>query len=116
MRLVRTRPWYLASIALGLVAIAIDTSAKKAASDGMVGMARATQARVDGVPLEVRESMERKASAAAHRSGILSLIGFCVAAGSASSLFVSMHKNESRWNSLPVVVLIAYIMWFFLLV
>ena len=112
MRIGRTQPWYIASLALGLAAIAIDTSAKKAASDGMVGMARVTQALVDGVPLEVRDSAKREGSAAAHRSDTLSLIGVCVAAASAACLLISIHKHALRRNSVPVVVLIAYLVLF----
>ena len=109
MRIGRTQPWYVASLAVGLAAIAIDTSAKKAASDGMVGMARLM---VDRVPLKVRDSAKREASAAAQRSDTLSLIGFCVAAASAACLLISIHKHSLRRNSVPVAVLIAYIFLF----
>ena len=79
-------------------------------------MAGATQARVDGVPVDMREAMKTEASAAARRSDTLKRIGLGVAIASAASLFVSIHKRESRWNSVPVVVLLAYIIWFLVLV
>jgi hypothetical protein len=116
MRFVRKRPWCLASIALGLAAIAFETSAKRSASEGMTGIAKATQARAEGAPLQVGVSMRQRATGASDRSAKLGLIDLCVAAGSAACLYVSIRKSESRWNSIPAVILIAYVLWLLVLV
>jgi hypothetical protein len=101
---------------MGLTAIAIDTASKSAGAVGMTGMARATPAIAGGVPLEVRESMKQEAKTAAHRADLLTLVSLCVASGSAVCLYVSTHKREPAWRSIPLAVLIAYVMWLMVLV
>ncbi len=112
MQFVRIQPWYLTSIALGLTAIAVDTASKRAAAAGMTAMAKATAAKADSV----REAMMEQAAASVDQSGTLGLIGLCVAAGSAICLFLSIHNNELGWHSVPVVILISYVLWLFVLV
>jgi hypothetical protein len=109
MRAALTRPWYLASIALALTAIAVDMASKRAAGVGMVGMANAAAARAEGVPLDVIESMRHQAKAAAWRADALGFIGLCVAAAAGACLFVSIQKDESRWDVIPVALLLCYI-------
>jgi triphosphoribosyl-dephospho-CoA synthetase len=105
----RKRRWCLASIALALSAIGIDTASKMAANAGMLGMAHATVARTQGVPVATIESMKRQATTAAFGAGMLSLVGLCVAAASVACLSLSIDKRESRWACVPAGLLIVYV-------
>jgi hypothetical protein len=116
MRAARKRLWYLASILLALTAIGFDVAAKSAANVGLVGMAKATVARHDGVSTDVLETMHQQAKAAASRAGTLGLFGFCLAAAAGFCLIVSMSNHEARWYSIPLVILLAYVLSFLVMV
>jgi hypothetical protein len=103
----RRRAWFLISIALGIAAIAFDCAGKKAAGNAAVGTARALQARHEGAPPEVVQSMKERAAARVPLAEALFIIGLLAAVASVVSLTVAGAKGEPGRHSVPIVILIA---------
>src|SRR5580698_27021 len=110
MNAIRVRRWLLATYALGLAAISVQIASLHWAAQGMVGTARATEARHQGAAETVLESMRQTSRAAAHHSDQLSLIGFGLAALAGLSLLLSTVRQEPGWRLLALAVLIAYLL------
>jgi hypothetical protein len=110
MNAIRARRWLLATYALGLAAIAMQIASLHWAAQGMVGTARATEARHQGAAETVLESMRQTSRAAAHHSDQLSLIGLGLAALAGLSLLLSTVNHEPGWRLLALAVLVAYVL------
>jgi hypothetical protein len=104
------------SIALGIAAIAIDCIGKKAAGAAAGGTARALQARHEGAPAEVIQSMKEQAAANVPVADNRVMIGLLMAVASGISLAVSSARGEPGRRSVPVVILIAYTLLFCMMV
>jgi hypothetical protein len=109
MTAVLKQPWYLASIALALAAIAVDFGSKRAANLGMTTMAKAAVARHDGASADFIESMHALGYASAHRAGTLGLIGLVVAVAAGACFFVSIQTYETLWDVIPIGLLLCYV-------
>ena len=116
MRFVRKRPWYLASILIGLTAIVFDLTAKPATGRAVLAVAKATGAKIEGAPRDVQESLKQQAAESLHRAEILGSTGFGLAVCFLFCWIGSLWREEPGWQLIPVVVLIAYIMSYLLTV
>lgn len=109
MHWIRRRVWFLASIALGLAAIALDWYAKSFVAAGVVGIAAASHARSEGATSESIAAMKEHATAQIHRGGAWGTVGLLVVVASALCFFVSRVRSESGPRIAPVAVWIVYI-------
>jgi hypothetical protein len=109
MKAVFKRPWYFASIALALAAIAVDFGSKRVVSSGVSTRANAVAARHDGAAPHVLESMHAQADAAAHWGIALGLIGLVIAVAAGACLFVSIQNRETFWDVIPIGLLLCYV-------
>jgi hypothetical protein len=116
MNALAKRRWLLASIALGLIAIGFEFASKKATAKSVMTIARKTQALNNGVASDVLESMTEQSRAALDRGNALGLIGMGLAAASAICLVVSNARQEKGWRLLAATVVIAYVLWYLVLV
>jgi hypothetical protein len=107
---IRTKRWLLATYALGLAAIALQMAALHWTAQGVSGIARAAQARNDGAPENILESMRQSSHVALERGSTLSLIGLGLAALGGLSLLLSTVQQERGWHLLAGAVLLAYVL------
>lgn len=113
MRFVGKRPWYLASIVMGMTAIAFEMSSMQRV---VSIVAKRVQAKSDGVAEDMRSAMTQEAEIAIHRGVVLASIGFFASAGSGVCLVVAVKSQRSRWRSIALVVLIVYAMLSFVII
>ena len=104
----RSRAWYLISIALGLAAILIDCYSKSVVAAGVMGTAAATHAISHGATREVVAAIKEHAAAQVHRGASLGLVGLSVAAASVLCFFISRTRSESGPRIAAIVVWIVY--------
>jgi len=66
---------------------------------------------------EQRTVMRAEADRLSHRGSVLAVVGLCLAVAAGASLVVSFRRHEgARWRSIPVALLVFYVMLQFLLV
>jgi hypothetical protein len=104
------RKWLFASFALAFVAIGFEAAAKRATAQGVSLIARAAQAKADGVPLPIRESMAQQSHVAFGHGTVLGCFGMLFATLAGISLLVSVAKQERGWHLIAATVLVAYLL------
>jgi hypothetical protein len=105
---IRRCAWFLASILLGLSAIALDWYAKSFVSAGVVGIAAATHARSEGATSETIAAMKELAIAHVHRGAGWGTVGLMVVVASTLCFFFSRMRSEPGPRLAPVAVWIVY--------
>ncbi len=104
----RRRAWYLASIVVGLAAVAVDIQAKNIIAAGVSRIARAAQARHDGDSAEVISSLKQTGQSLVERGSSIGFVGMLVGAASVACFFVSRLRREGGHRIVPIAVWIVY--------
>jgi hypothetical protein len=104
----RRRAWYLASIVIGLAAVAVDLQAKSIIGAGVNRIARATHARHDGDSPEVISALKQTGQSLVDRGSSVGFVGMLVGVGSVACFFVSRLRREQGNRIVPIAVWIVY--------
>jgi hypothetical protein len=104
----RRRGWYLASIVLGMAAVAVDLHAKSLIGAGVGRIARVTQARHDGASSEVISSLKQTGQSLVDRGSAVGFVGMLLGVGSVACYFVSRLRRERGHRVVPIAVWIVY--------
>jgi len=80
---------------------------------------RKAQIRAQAVSVAPDQKVELRAEAERfnHRASVLAIVGICLAVAGAVSLIISFRRHErAPWRSIPVALLVAYVLFLFVLV
>jgi hypothetical protein len=112
VRLMKTRAFCFASLVLVVFALCVDLGAKGQFSQGMSLRAHSVTASP-----EQRQQMRSEATSFETRSVVFGLFGLCLAVSSLVCLVVSFRRHEPAWwRSVPVALLVVYLLLQFTLV
>ena len=104
----RRRAWYLATIVVGLAAVAVDLRAKSIIAAGVSRIARATQARHDGDPPEVVSALKQTGQSLVDRGSSVGFVGILLGVGSGACFFISRLRRERGHRIVPIALWIVY--------
>ncbi len=104
----RRRAWYLASIVIGLTAVAVDLQAKSIIGAGVGRIARVPDARHDGASPEVISALKQTGQSLVDRGSSVGFVGMLVGVGSVACFFVSRLRRERGHRIVPIAVWIVY--------
>ena len=102
----------LLSLLLVLLALGVHGSALRDWSRNAQVRAQAVSAAQDQ-----RAAMRAEADSFSRRGSVLYAVGMCLAVAAAASLIASFRRHESaRWRSVPVALVVFYVIFQFVLV
>jgi hypothetical protein len=104
----RRHAWYLASIVIGLAAVALDLQSKSIIGAGVGRIARATQARHDGDSPDVISALKQTGQSLVDRGSSVGFVGMLFGVGSVACFFVSRLRRERGHRIVPIAVWIVY--------
>src|SRR5438132_521877 len=100
----KQRAFFLASSLLVVVALVLHFGALSQIQTGLLQRARSVTAAAEQKQ-QVRADADRSFS----RGSVLGSIGLCFAGASVACLVVSFRKHESAQRSIPITMLIVYV-------
>ncbi len=100
----KARPFYLAAVVLVFGALFLHFAALGQISQGVRYRARSVT-----VSEQQRLEMRAQADKFTHRGGLLTAGGFGLAASSLICVFVSFRRHEPASRSIPIVLLLCYL-------
>jgi hypothetical protein len=101
--------WYFAALALLLAATVADTIAKHFAGSAAMTIA-------ESVGKATRDQSRQVANLHLARSGVWQMCGIALALLGLACWLVSYRKSEPCPQSVPLVLVVAYLLWFMLAV
>ncbi len=104
----RRRAWYLASIAIGVAAVAFNLHAKGLIGAGVSRIARVPDARHDGASPEVIAALKQTGQSLVDRGSSVGFVGMLLGVGSVACFFVSRFRRERGHRIIPIAVWIVY--------
>ncbi len=104
----RRRAWYLASIVIGVAAVAVDLQAKSLIGAGVRRIARVPDARHDGASPEVIAALKQTGQSLVDRGSSVGFVGMLVGVASVACFFVSRLRRERGHRIVPIAVWIVY--------
>jgi hypothetical protein len=99
------RRFFLASLALAVLAVGLQGAALRHFSRGAQTIARAVESSD-----AAREDARAEANSLAHQGEVTAYIGMAVAVASVAFLVVSARRHEPAWRSVTLALLAFYIM------
>jgi len=101
--------WYLLCVAFGVAAVAAECVADQQAGAAAMAATRATAVdRADDVQSVVQRHLEL--------CGVAGITGLVLAGLSVVNWAISLRRGEGGWESIPVLLIITYVLLFFLTV